>query len=551
MNCKNYWQKILYAIIVLNLAMLNIAQAENWYYTFKKGDTVWDFSHNSLQDWQKWDDIIQLNKISNDHYMKPGTEILIPLKWLKQRASVISVAKTTGKVFVNLANSKQKLILKPGMHVALNDEIITKENSTVQLLFEDGTKLNVLERSHLLFVTAKMLGGQSLNAIDVKAKVTQGRINVYANPLKRPNQRFIIQTLAGNSAVRGTQFRVNVNQNSTHTEVLKGNVNVNNKLGQRNIPGGYGTISQLGKKPLAPIVLLEAPKIDHLPRVVHYLPSTIKITSKKNNPKISAYRFQIYKQSQSDVLLVDKISKQGVFFSQELIDDDYVVNIRAIDQQGLEGKTAQYVMQIDARPEAPFQQQPSEGITQPAGNMSFKWSEPEQIKQFVLEVAMSQDFSDEYKQKIRVDTTQIDLNLEQVGNYFWRVSSIDKSGKIGPPSNASSLTLVPKPEQPKMEEPDIAQDQLKLKWRDAGEGMTYSIQFSRDEDFSDILDEQTVEQAQFTLKRPEGGNYYFRAKTNSPDGFSSPYSPVQKIEVPPKSYWPAAIWGGLILLLAL
>ncbi len=542
-------QKKIYFIFLTCLLISFSASAENWFYTFKKGDTVWDFGHSALIEWQHWDDIVTLNKITNDHYMKPGMQIAIPMKWLKQRESKISVRKITGQVTVQLDESSRTMILKPGMRISLGDSIHTKENSTIQLIFEDGTKLTLLEKSTLILVSARMIGGDKINASDIKARIIKGRVNIHANPDKQADNRFEILTVAGNSAVRGTKFRVNADQTSTMTEVLTGKILVSNPQGHTDLTSGFGTIARVGEKPLAPIVLLDAPNIEHLPRIVRYLPESNKLTDAAS--KATAYRLQVLKKSEPELILIDQISKQNVIFSQLLSDGDYIVKLRAIDENGLEGKTAQYAMQIDARPEAPFQQQPKDTYVQTVGDINFKWSEPENIKQYLLELSTQESFQDSKTSRFKLLENKYTRTIEEPGNYYWRISSIDNNGKIGPPSNSSSLVIVPKPEHPEMEKPAIDEHQLLLKWRDAGSDMHYKIQFSNDSDFSLILIEQTITQAQFSLDRPASGTYYFRVQTISSEGFSSAYSPTQKINVPVKSYWPAGIASLLFLLLAL
>ncbi len=544
-------QKKIYIIALLGLFLSSVANAENWFYTFQKGDTVWDVSHNSLVDWQHWDDIVKLNKITKDHRMKPGTKIAIPIKWLKQRESKISVRKVSGQVRVQLAQSKRSLALKPGMRIALGDSVQTGKDSIVQLVFEDGTKLTLLEQSQLIMVTARIVGGERMNASDIKARISKGRVNIHANPDKQPDNRFEILTVAGNSAVRGTQFRVNANPISTKTEVLSGKIQVSNPQGRINLPTGFGTVAQVGKKPLPPIALLKAPSIDHLPRVVRYLPMTVKLANKTKQANIASYRVQVAKQSEPELIIIDRIVKENLFINQNLLDMDYLVKIRAIDKQGLEGKTAQFTMQIDARPEAPFQQQPEDEQVQPAGKIYFKWSEPEDIAHYLLEISTKKEFLNDSVTQYELTENQYIETINELGNYYWRISSIEDTGKIGPPSNVSTLIIVPKPEQPKLEKAAIDENKLTLKWRDSGPDVYYEVQFSSDPSFTQIISEERVSQAQFTIVRPSSGSYYFRAKTISNDNFSSPYSPVQKINVPPKSYWPAGIASFLVLLLVL
>jgi len=527
----------------------NQVAADNWFYTFKSGDTIWDLSHSSLIDWQHWDDIVKLNKIKNEYTIQPGTQIKIPLKWAKQRSSKITSKHCYGKVTIRLKNSRHVLPLKPGMRISIGDSITTDKNSNAVLVLEDGTKLNLLEQSELSFTIARSLGGDKINSLDIQAHIKKGRADIYANPHKNPDNRFEIQTIAGNSAVRGTQFRINASDTTTKTEVLSGRILVSNTQGKISLPAGFGTIAAVGKKPLPPVVLLAAPDLKQLSALIRYLPVRFSFPEKK---KAAGYRIQLSSPQKPDKIILDRVVKNSLSITQDLADGQYHLSVRAIDKNGLEGKTAFHLFQLDAQPVAPFQQKPEDGQTQQVGEVMFKWSEPLNIPLYLLEVSTQADFSikkDLIQEKI--STQSYTLTLEQPGSYYWRVSSIDNNDHQGPPGDISRVNLIPVPEKPELAPPAINDDTLILKWRDAGEGIRYHIQFSNNPDFSSLIADKTIVEPRFELPRPASGFYYLRVKLIDSENYAGAYSAVQKIDVAPKSYWPAAAAGILFLLLAL
>jgi hypothetical protein len=64
------------------------------------------------------------------------------------------------------------------------------------------------------------------------------------------------------------------------------------------------------------------------------------------------------------------------------------------------------------------------------------------------------------------------------------------------------------------------------------------------------LDKRTTE-PQLTLPRPPSGPYYLRIRTIDSDGFPGPYGTAQRIQIPPASYWPYALFSLMVLILAL
>ena len=56
-----------------------------------------------------------------------------------------------------------------------------------------------------------------------------------------------------------------------------------------------------------------------------------------------------------------------------------------------------------------------------------------------------------------------------------------------------------------------------------------------------------VSEPQITLVRPESAYYYLRIRLIESDGFEGPLGPVQRIFVPPDSYWPLLIFTLLAI----
>ena len=230
-------------------------------------------------------------------------------------------------------------------------------------------------------------------------------------------------------------------------------------------------------------------------------------------------------------------------------DGDYVLRVRAIDADRLEGFNATRPFQVAARPEPPLPMGIVEGVVVREAQPQFSWSQPEGITHYRLQLANDADF----KQLLSDQTVLTGLQFTsdtslQPGIYYWRIASLDALHKQGPYSDAQRFEYKPVPASPDMEEPALDKDNLSLRWQAAGPGLQYHFQLAADSDFNDIIIDRTTAEAGLDMPRPPSRNYYFRVQTIDDSGYAGPYGKTQKIHVPPGSYWPLLIPLGLLLL---
>jgi len=88
---------------------------------------------------------------------------------------------------------------------------------------------------------------------------------------------------------------------------------------------------------------------------------------------------------------------------------------------------------------------------------------------------------------------------------------------------------------------------MTFRWSEGLPGQQYQFQLARDSNFEAIVISTQVSEPQLTIPRPESGFHYLRMRTIDADGFVGPYGSVQRIDVPPASYWPY----GMVIFLAL
>ncbi len=522
------------------------APAEDWFYTIKKGDTVWDISHKTLKDWRYWKEVLERNHISNAAVLKPGTRIAIPLYIVREKPAEVRVEAVQGPVTVVIADKGNRQPLKAGMVLGLGDRLISAAKGSAWLSLEDGSSILLRENSELEFTRMRRLGGEDSNSMDVQMRVRAGGIKMQANPKKNPDSTYGIKTLASNSAVRGTGFRVAVETERTRTEVLEGRVNVSNSQGEVDVPDGFGTVAVKDQPPLQPKILLSAPDLAAFPERIRYLPKNVTINSLQQARK---YRVQIARDAEFLKLVLNRVVKKSLLIDQNLEDGDYYVRVRGIDRVGLEGKNAVTKLHIDARPEPPLVRAPLPGDVLHTGELEFRWADVAGVGQYLFELATEQTFAHPLLQE-KTSVNHWVATIDQPGKVFFRVTSITPQGRQGPPGKANAINVLPVPKTPESKPPAVDKKVLRLAWG-AVEGVAqYQVQLAADAEFQERIVDRKVSQPWVEIPRPNAGYYYFRLRAIDAEGYPGSFSPAQGFRVEPASYAPLMLFGlGALLLM--
>jgi hypothetical protein len=528
-----------------------ISYSQEWIYTVRPGDNLWDLSEKYLVDRRHYRRLQTLNNIQFPKRLTPGQRLRFPVNWLKIKPTSVQVTSFQGGAKATIATTGKTIPIDEGMRLRAGDAILTGPKSSVTLKFADGSKFLILPNSYLVLDSISAYGDTGM--VDTRLRLPRGRLSGQIAPRKGPGTRFEIQTPAAISAVRGTDYRVNMVTKTSQslTEVLTGKVAVQGANRLRMVPKGFGTFTEIGKPPAPPIRLLPTPDLSKISPLFDRVPFTLTLPTLE---KAVAYRLQIAPTRQFQTLLFDRIfdtPQMSVSYPRQ--DGEYVLRVRGIDAQGLEGKDAYLAFELDAFPEPPVLLKPEPDKVVRIQQPSFEWSHPIVAKQYHLQVAENNTF----------DAPFIDLpNYSEVGftpetalaagDYYWRIATIDKTDEKGPFSDPQAFTIKPPPSSPALEEPEIDEKTLVLRWRQGASDQTYELQLAQDIRFEDVILDQRLAKHQIVIPRPSSGLYYLRIRTIDSDGYAGPYGSVQRISVPPESYWPPAVIFtllGLMLLL--
>ncbi|MBB1487216.1 FecR domain-containing protein [Oceanospirillum sediminis] len=462
-----------------------LAASSDWVYAVLQGDTLSEFGKQYLRKDIDWRQVQKLNQIRNPDVIRPGQKIRVPSSWLNAQPSAAEVVAMTGDVRVQRKDSNGSAALKMNDRLVLGDRLSTGDDSSITIRFADTSELTLLQNSELIFDQLSLFGDSGM--VDSKLRLSQGSAEARVKPRMDARARFEIHTPSAISAVRGTEFRSVYQEGSAaaRVEVLTGGVAVAAEGVSQLVPAGFGTRVKQGEAPVQPKELLPP---------AEFMPVANEIIQRNYNLQwqplqgAQAYRVQISDTPRFSTLKTDEIIQQPGFFLPQFNNGDYYLRVRGIDNLDIEGRgsVAQLPLRVQPLPPLmvyyPWQQAV-------VGNYyQFSWSAPEKAIRWHFQVARDADFSE-------IVSDQQDLGqslsqkvfLDQPGDYFWRVASVDENGNKGVFSPAATLNVQSKH---RILQGDWLADRQTVRIQIPGLSHDrYKVQLAADTEFQQILEE--------------------------------------------------------------
>ena len=505
--------------------------AEDWLYTLKKDDNLWNISEQYLDNLSHVKQLQTLNHIKDPWHIPPGTKITIPEKWLKKYPTLARVTHIQGQAQLIEKNIQGSKAVKVGTLVISEDEIITEADSTVIVQFLDGSQLALQEKSHLAINNLGVYESTPMTTTELNLK--KGRLETKVAPKKGSASQFKIRTPLSTTSVRGTEYRMMVKKKQAIVEVLEGSVAVKGSQQKHLVKAGFGLVSSAQGKN-KPIKLLEAPDTSTVPVVFEKNPLQFQLN---RDTLAAAYRLQVSDNRHFQQMLFDKTLTSDILRGVNLADGDYYLRLRAIDAQGIEGHNNQLAIRVNVYPEAPFLlfPKPNGGVSEEQPD--FEWAKRDEIQKYHFQLADNPEFNsplvdiaDYSGEKLTIEPTLA------LGHYFWRVAALDENNQDGPFSGASSFRRIMP--APLGSEPEITEEAITIQFQEGLAGQSYQFQLASDAEFTDILVDKYNDRPIFELEKLDSGSYFIRAKTIDADGFKGNFGNPQQIEVPmSRLYW--------------
>lgn len=474
-----------------------------------------------------WEAIGKLNQIGNDRTIPIGSKIVIPVALLSEEPmQAIVVALAGSNTEAPLKGQERSLAL--GDKLNEGSVISTGKNGFLTLELADATRISIPSNSQVALAKLKMT--KFTKSPRTEVKLLQGRVESKVSSLQGNKGRFEVSSKLAMAGVRGTHFRVGVNENGIANEVLEGGVAVGQiqKPAALTLSSGQGNIvspTGVGKA----VMLLAAPQLADAYQVQQR--PTLQFTALPVTDAV-AYRAQISKDALAQDVLAESMANQLDFKFNHIDDGGYFIRVTAIDANGLEGLPGIYPFTLKARPEPPFPLQPKHKVS--AEHVLFKWTQTSAAKSYRLQIASDIQFNNivlDQGQTTPLSTAQYSTSELKKGGYFWRVATITETqgaSDQGPYSVPQYFAVVETLAMPEFK--DVGAQQLNFAW--PGEpGQSFLVQVARDIEFKKLILNKDTDKPNVDLARPESGVYYIRVRTTDADRFRGEFSKPQKFEI--------------------
>ena len=510
-----------------------------WSYRVAKGDSLYSVARTYLAPNVGWQKLQRFNRVDNPRRLSPGRELRLPVAWLRAEASVATVAFIRGEA----RRDTDAAVLKVGDTLKPGDLLVTEADASVTLQLADASRVLVAGGSRVRMESLLAFGRSGV--ISSRLGLEKGETDSRVNPAGVRGTRYDVRTPALTLGVRGTEFRVRVDDAATTTEVTEGRVAAQrSKKAERPITAGFGMVAAATGSVSAPQALPDAPGLTTLPTLYERVPLGFSWPLLEG---AVAYRAQVFVDDSFNQRLLDGVFERPAAQWADLPDGRYILQVRARNAQGLEGRDGRLVFTLKARPEPPFTSVPRDEGRAYGEQVQFKWTTVAAAQRYRLQVANESRFQAPLVDRGDLEATDLSVALPP-GRYHWRLASIAKGDDQGPFSDPSSFELRETPPPPPVDKPKAEGDKLVFRWRARSGDDAYDVQVARDPAFKELLLERRENLPELLLDKPKAGTYYLRVRTIESDGFVGPYGAPQQFEVPRSLWWWLAP-GALLLLL--
>jgi hypothetical protein len=484
-------------------------------YTAVPGDTLIGLGRRFLVEPSRWPALARANALRDPDHIAAGTVLRIPLGLMRTEAVAAEVIGVVGQV-------------QAGQTVPEGGEVSTGADGHATLRLVDGTLLRLRPGSRLHLSESRRL--RDAPGVRSGVRLEQGRVEIEAAPAPAGRPGFKIDTPQGVLAVRGTEFRVAADaaEAVTRGEVLGGTVVFTGRAdgAAEPVPSGYGAVIGAGGQVAPPVRLLQRPDTAALPALQERLLMRFALA-----PIVgaAAYRGQIARDASFDQVVADLTTATPELRFAELPDGDYVLRVRGIDAQGLEGEDADHRFRLKARPEPPLPSAPAPGAVIYGGRVEFAWAANPQAQGYRLQLGTEAGFAAPLRDLDELRSLSTVLEGLPPGRYQWRLASVRGGADRGPWGVPRSFELRPLPPQPKP--PTVGDRSIGFSWEGAP-GQTFEFQLARDAAFTRIVLERTLDTPGVELPLPGSGRFHMRLRARDADGFVGPYTTPQYFDVP-------------------
>ena len=495
--------------VTLILLLAPTSWGDDWLYTVRPGDKLWDIALNYCGSGRFAQTIADHNGFANSAQLRAGQRIAIPTSLLAFSPSNATIVQATGNIVLLQTNGTQSPA-QAGDAVNMGDYVISIDGAAL-VVFADGSQISIAPNSRVLFNKLTAFGPAGM--VDTHLRFTYGQGEATVKPQNR-GDRFRIQTPEGIAAVRGTQFRVGRTNHSegssvSTTETLEGLVAYSGQGQSTDVPAGFGVAAS--KSGVVKEALLAAPAFNEFPeQVTAETPLSWQALSGAED-----YVVEWARQAQPGIVYTS-ITTRKTQTQPPQTPGAYLLTVRGVSNSRIQGNNArQAVSVLDPAPS-----DLTETISAD-GQVTLQWRHTPVADRYSI-VAAADPW--QTKQTWENSTTSYSTDLS-AGIYRWYVKPNN-----GAASETQTFTVFPAPP----EIIKVTRDNLtvSLNIEPAMESVRYRIDLL---DFAGTLLQQQHSRGDTTIELPDFGSYQLQVASEQNSLHSEPVT--TPIEAQQKPWW--------------
>ncbi|MBT2968544.1 MAG: hypothetical protein B6D72_18850 [gamma proteobacterium symbiont of Ctena orbiculata] len=335
------------------------AWSEDWTYRIHEGENLTIVAERFLKSDFTPEQLQVYNNIIKDREIPIGTEIRVPIDWLKEVLAGVKVNYVLGSASLLRRGERETIPLVDNTLLNAGDKIVTPDGSLVSLQFADNSTLLIGEKSEVVFDALSSFHGMGM--VDTRIRLQRGRVENRIKPIPKQEHRYEIHTPAAVTVVRGTDFRVSsgAEDDLTRSEVTEGAVTITAGGETVLVEQGEGTLIEKGGPPAPPRKLLQRPDLGAVTLQTALAGVTLEWSQLAG---AAAYRYQL-SDNRKRVVTGGSTAENRVQLPL-LPAGDYRIAVRGIDELGLEGFNAYREFSLQPAESPPEPVAPA-GVTAP------------------------------------------------------------------------------------------------------------------------------------------------------------------------------------------
>jgi hypothetical protein len=491
-----------------------------------QGDTFLRMANRYFTNRKNWAPLAKHNPGMDPMRIPVGASVRMPVSAMRADVAGATVLAASGDARSDGA------MLTAGQTVKEGNKLTTGEDGFVTIRLADGSTITVQSKSAAALERTRTLANTSVGESVVRLE--SGRLET-AVAKQNAAARYEVRTPTSNMGVRGTVFRAGADSAGTKaiSEVVEGAVGL---ASSRDTPAagialnaGFGSVVEAGKPPSAPVKLLDPPKLGVPTDAQTRNEVTVRVEPVAG---AKAYRAQVAEDAGFQQLVAETVSTLANVTIGNLPDGVLKLRVRAIDAQGLEGLDASASVTIAARPFPPTPQSPVKGVIISGTEPELTWVADAAASKVRVQVAADAAFTKPLMDE-RTSGTRVAATGLAAGQYYWRMATIDATGKEGPFGAAETFSV--RRDRLRVV-PVLSSSAAQLTWR--GEpGVSYQYQVSRRDSFREILQDRIITDSTITIEKLPKSTYFVRVRVvgtgSTPEAVKEPgeWSEPQAVEV--------------------